>query len=163
MSAPTFFTHAEIAAVLSDVNPFQNFLLNFFGREYLSPDKEIHFDKIAKDLRISTFQGYRRPGEVIPQRGYQVASLKPGYIKDKETVDPDHVFIRRPGQPLATPLSPGEQYAASVADIAGRMVERLHRRMELMAVQLFKAGSYNMKGEDLDVTGYFSNSHSCYG
>lgn len=152
MSAPTYFRHDEISGVISDIIPFQSFLSMFFGYEHLSQTKEIHFDKIAKDLRISTFQGPRRPAEVTKQRGFNVSSLKPGYIKDKVTVDNDHVFSRRPGQLLTAPLTPEQNYAASVVDLAAQAVTRLNRRLEWMAAQLFQAGSYNMIGEDVNVT-----------
>lgn len=158
MATPTFFEHNEIAAVISDVNPFQNFLLNFFGSEHLSPDEKINFDRISPDNRISVFVNPRRAGEVQKQRGFAVDSYKPGYIKDKDLVDPKHVFRRRAGQAFNAPLSPAQQYAAIVADLARGQVERLNRRLELMAAQLLLGGAYNMTGKDLDVNVDFARN-----
>lgn len=151
MATPTFFEHNEIAGVISDVNPFQNFLLNFFGSEHLSPDEKVNFDRISADNRMAVFVNPRRAGEVQKQRGFQVDSYKPGYIKDKDTVDPKHVFRRAAGQPLNAPLSPEERYAAIVADLAAGQLLRLNRRLELMAAQLLIGGTYNMTGIDIDV------------
>lgn len=151
MATPNFFEHNEIVSVISDVNPFQNFLLNFFGSEHLSTDEKIHFDRIQADNRISVFVNPRRPGQVAKQRGFSVDSYKPGYIKDKDTVDPKHVFRRRAGQPFNAPLSGAERYAAIVADLASLQVERLYRRLELMAAQLLLNGQYTMTGDDISV------------
>ena len=133
------------------MNPFQNFLLNFFGSEYLSSDEKINFDRISADNRISVFVNPRKPGEVAKQRGFQVDSYKPGYIKDKDIVDPKHVFKRRAGQPFNNALTPDQRYAAILADLASKQVTRLYRRMELMAAQLLLSGTYNMTGKDIDV------------
>lgn len=151
MATPTFFEHNEIVAVISDVNPFQNFLLNFFGSEHLSQDEKINFDRISPDNRLAVFVSPRSQGLVQKQRGFATDSYKPGYIKDKDVVDPKHVFRRRPGQPMNTNMSPAERYAAIVADLAAKQVERLYRRLELMAAQLLLNGSYNMTGKDIDV------------
>lgn len=150
MSA-SFFKHDEIAAVLSDVNPFNNFLLNFFGSEHVTDDENINFDKIDPDNRLAVFVNPRRPGEVVKTRGYKVNSYKPGYIKDKELVDPKHVFNRRPGEAMSAPLTPAQRYQATVVDIARRQKERLYRRLELMAANFLLAGTYTMTGTDISV------------
>jgi hypothetical protein len=153
MATPTFFEHNEIAAVISDVNPFQNFLLNFFGSEHLSPDEKISFDRISPDKRISVFVNPRKPGEVQKRRGFAVDSYKPGYTKDKDTVDPKHVIRRSAGQAFNTNQSPAERYAAILIDIAAGQLERLNRRLELMSAQLLIGGAYDMTadGETIEV------------
>jgi len=151
MADNTFFTHHEIVDVISDVQPWDNFLLNFFGMEHHSQDEKIHFDRIADDRRISVFVNPRRPGQVIKSRGFAVDSYKPGYVKDKRTVDHKHVFNRRPGQPIQSPLSPSERYAATVVDLAAMQVRSLYRRLEWMAAELLLNGTYDMVGDDLNV------------
>lgn len=151
MSAPDFFTHNEIAGVLSDVVPFENFLLNFFGSEHITNDKQINFDHIDPDNRLAVFVNPRIPGKVVKDRGFSVRSYKPGYIKDKVTVESDHPFTRRPGEPLMTNITPAQRYAATVVDLAAQQKQRLYRRLELMASQLLLAGTYRMTGEEIDV------------
>jgi hypothetical protein len=151
MATPTFFSHEEIVAVISDVNPFQSFLLNFFGSEHLSNDEKINFDRLSKDERIAVFVNPRRPGEVNKQRGFSVDSYKPGYIKDKDTIDFKHVIRRRAGQPFNAAVSPEQNYAAIVADLAANQVTKIYRRLELMAAQLLLNGTYDMVGKDLNV------------
>lgn len=151
MAEPTFFTHDEIIAVISDIIPSSNFLLDSFGQEHLSPDQQINFDKIEDDKRIAVFVNPRRPGEVIKNRGHEVRSYQPGYIKDKRTIDPKHVFSRKAGQPMNTVISPAERYAATVVDLSLLQIAALYRTLQLMASQLLLDGKYNMKGKDLDV------------
>jgi len=160
MAAPTFFTHNEIVDVITDVKPFQNFLLNFFGQEYLSTDEQINFDKISDDKRIAVFINPRRPGEVIKTRGSSVVSYRPGYIKDKRTIDPTHVFKRKAGQPMNSGLTPSERYAATVVDLALVQVNALYRRLEWMAAQLLLNGTYDMKGDDINVNVDFARKSS---
>lgn len=151
MAEPTFFTHDEIVAVIGDIKPFNNFLLGFFGQEYLSTDEKINFDKIEDDKRIAVFINPRRPGEVIKNRGSSVASYKPGYVKDKRTIDHTHVFKRKAGQPMNSPLSPSQRYEATLVDLAALQVKALYRRFEWMAAQLLLNGTYDMKGDDINV------------
>jgi len=151
MATPTFFTHNEIVDVISDIKPVQNFLLSFFGNEYLSTDEQINFDKLADDKRIAVFVNPRRPGEVIKSRGSSVVSYKPGYIKDKRTVDPTHIFKRTPGQPMNSPMTPAQRYAATVMSLSLTQIKALNRRLEWMAAQLLLNGTYDMKGDDIDV------------
>lgn len=147
-----FFTHAEIAGVLSDISPFQRFLLNFFSQGHYSEDEKIYFDRIQEDLRVSIFQGPNRPATVTKQRGFSVEAYEPGYIKDKITVSAKQVIKRRPGQPLSAAMSAEEKFAAIIAQEAQNMLTRFYRRLELMAAQLLIAGSYSMVGEDVNVT-----------
>lgn len=149
--AVSFFKHDEIMEVLSDVVPFDNFLLNFFSSEHVTDDENINFDKIDPDNRIAIFVNPRRPGEVMKTRGFKVASYKPGYIKDKMLIEPQHVFNRRAGEPMYSPMSNAERYAATLVDLALKQRERLYRRLELMAGQFLLSGKYNMTGVDLDV------------
>lgn len=151
MSDPTFFTHNEIVDVISDIQMPQHFLLNSFSREYLSSDQQINFDKISDDKRIAVFVNPRRPGVVLSQRGSSVVSYKPGYIKDKRTIDPTHVFYRKAGQPMNSGLTPHERYAATVVDLSQIQITALLRRLEWMASQLLLKGKYTMSGDDMNV------------
>ena len=152
MADPDFFSHAEITGVLSDLNPHQPFMLNFFGREHLSNDKKIYFDKLVKDLRIAVFISPNIPGKARKKKGFEVQAYEPGYIKEKDLILPDHVFTRRPGEPMATPMTPAQRYQATVVDLSLDQKMRLDRRLEWMATQLLLAGQYRMQGEGLDVT-----------
>jgi hypothetical protein len=147
-----YFTHTEIEEVLSDIVPFQNYMLNSFGKEHITNDTKIHFDRITADKRIAVFVSPRVVGKARSKRGFAVDSYEPGYIRDKEIILPNHVFTRRPGEKMAAPMTPAQRYAATVVDLAVLQRERLYRRLELMATELLLDGSYRMKGEGIDVT-----------
>lgn len=146
------FTHNEIVDVIRDEVPFQPFLLEMaFGNGFITNDQQINFDKIDPSRRMSVFVNPRKPGEVTKEKGFSVRTYKPGYIKDKKTVDHDYVFKRRPGEPLSMPMSPAERYAATVAAQSLDMLEALRRRLEWMASNLLIAGKYTMVGTGISV------------
>lgn len=146
-----YFLHEEIEEVLSDVVPFSNFLLDNFSKEYITNDTRIDFDKIEADKRIAVFVSPRIPGKARKQKSFQVHAYEPGYIRDKDIILPSHVFTRRAGEKMGSPMSPAERYQATVIDIAAKQRERLYRRLELMAAELLLAGQYRMTGEGIDV------------
>ena len=146
------FTHNEIVAVIRDEVPFQPFLLSTaFGMEYITDDQDINFDQVDPDRRMSIFVNPRVPGQVAPDRGFAVRSYKPGYIKDKASIDPSYVFKRRVGEPLNQRMSNAERYAATVAGQAIDMLTRRDRRLEWMAAQLLLSGTYTMSGTGISV------------
>ena len=151
MATTPFFTHAEISGVLSEVVPWQPFILQHFAQEHVTNDKVIYFDKIAPDNRIAVFVNPRIPGKARTTKGFSVESYQPGYMKEKDLVLPDHVFARRPGESMGQPLTPEARYAATVVDIAEKQLERRSRRLELMATDLLLYGAYTMSGEQHEV------------
>jgi hypothetical protein len=146
------FTHNEIVDVISDNAPFQPFLLDTaFGQSFITDDRQINFDKIDPQKRMSVFVNPRVPGKVTKEKGFAVRTYQPGYVKDKKTVDHDYVFKRRPGESLVMPMTPSERYAATVAAQSLEMLQALRRRLEWMAANLLLLGKYRMTGDSIDV------------
>jgi hypothetical protein len=146
------FEHAEIDGVLSDIIPFENFMLNWFPQVHLSPYKHFYFDQVYQDDRVSPFVNPRETAELSKSRGFDVKAYTPGYIKDKAQVEPDHVFNRRAGEAMAAPMSNDERYRATIVDIAARLKDRYMRNLEIQACQLLMNGSYTMKGSGITET-----------
>lgn len=142
-----FYTHAEITGILQEGNlDFQPFMSLNFSAQHVTNEDRIYFDKIEADRRISVFQSARLPGVARTSKGYQTESYKPGYIKDKELILPNHVRTRRAGQPMSKPLNPAENYMATLVDKAALLVTRFRRTIEIMATQLLLSDSYSMAG-----------------
>lgn len=149
---PDFFTHDEIAAVIDPNQTFRPFLLELaFGREYITNDRKISFDNLPIDKRIAVFQSPRTIGKVNRVRGFEVSQIEPGYMKPKNSVDPDHVFTRMAGEPMLAPLTPEARYNATVIDLAYKQGVRISRTQEVMASQLLRDGRYTMEGEGIDI------------
>lgn len=148
--ALTFFDHAEITGILQEGNlDFQPFMSLNFSSQHITNEDRIYFDKIEADRRISVFQSARLPGVARTSKGYSVESYKPGYIKDKELILPNHVRTRRAGQPMSKPLNPEENYMATMTDKAALLVERFRRSIEIMATNLLLSDSYSMAGDGI--------------
>ncbi len=149
--ATSYFEHEDIAAVITEAKPFMPFFLQFFGMQYITDDRKIDFDKIPTDKRIAPFVSPRLQGKVIREKGFEVQVYKPGYIKDKAAIDPEHVFARRAGEPMGKPLTNAQRHAAIVGDQSVSMYERFQRRLEVMAAEFIRNGKYTMKGDELSV------------
>lgn len=148
------FSHHEIAAVLQDEkDTFQPFLLDLAFGSQMNFDgmTQIDFDKIDPDRRMSVFTSPRVQGKVQKERGFAVRSYKPGYIKEKETVDFDNLIKRRAGEAYNSGMTASQRYAVTMTAKAQKMRERKARRLEWMASQFLLNGKYNMVGEGLDV------------
>jgi hypothetical protein len=146
-----FYTHAEITGILQEGNlDFQPFMSLNFAAQHVTDEDRIYFDKIVADKRISVFQSARIPGVARTSRGYQTESFKPGYIKDKELILPNHVRTRRAGQPMSKPLNPEENYKATMVDKAAELVTRFRRTLEIMASDLLLYDNYSMAGAGID-------------
>jgi hypothetical protein len=146
----TFFDHAEITGILQEGNlDFQPFMSLNFAAQHVTNEDRIYFDKIEADKRISVFQSARLPGVARTSKGYSVESYKPGYIKDKELILPNHVRTRRAGQPMSKPLNPAENYMATMVDKAALLVERFRRSIEIMTTNLLLDDSYSMAGNGI--------------
>lgn len=142
-----FYTHAEITGILQEGNlDFQPFMSLNFSAQHITDEDRIYFDRIEADKRISVFQSARIPGVARTSKGYQTESFKPGYIKDKELILPNHVRTRRAGQPMSKPLNPAENYAATLVDKAALLITRFRRSLEIMATGLLLDDSYSMAG-----------------
>ncbi len=146
-----FYTHAEITGILQEGNlDFQPFMSLNFSAQHITNEDRIYFDKIEADKRISVFQSARIPGVARTSKGYKTESFKPGYIKDKELILPNHVRTRRAGQPMSKPLNPSENYKATLVDKAALLVERFRRTLEIMATDLLLNDSYSMAGSGIN-------------
>ena len=142
------YTTYDIAAVIDKTIPFVPYFLGAYGRVYNTDKQTIHFEEIPDDRRISPFVSPLVKGKVARQRGANISVFAPGYIKDKETIDPQGHFTRVVGEPVNGSLTPGQRLQAAMVARGNAIQRRFLRRMEVMASQLTINGKYTMEGED---------------
>lgn len=148
------FTHAEIAAVLSEFKLPDNappFLLSTFNSAFtaLQGQEKIYFDRISPDNRIAALVSPRVAGKARTKKGFSVDSYEPAYIKEYDNYLPTQSFTRRPGDPLNGKLSPSEHYAAAITDMARQQLIRIRRTLNIMASQLYRTGGIIMAGDGI--------------
>ena len=142
------YTDWEIATVINKTTPFAEHYLQGFGMVYTTDKKTVDFEHIADDRRISPFVSPYVQGQAARKRGSTVTSFQPGYIKDKETVDPDDTFRRTVGEQPVGQMTPGQRLEAAMIASGLKIDTRYRRRMEVMASQLIINGFYIMQGKD---------------
>ncbi|MCL2829415.1 MAG: major capsid protein [Betaproteobacteria bacterium] len=138
-----------LVEVIGGLEPFETFLLSlFFPGVITFETSSISFDKVSEDMRLAPFVSPLVAGKVMKQLGSEMRTFKPAYLKPKDVVDPERVFVRRPGEQIGGTLSPEQRRNAIIADILADHRKRILRRMEHMAAQILLTGKVVVEGED---------------
>lgn len=132
-------------------NPFW---LQFFPGQINFTTEKIAFDKVNLDYRrMAPFVAPNVQGRVMTTEGYSTVEFKPAYVKPKHIVDPDQVFIRRPGEALMTgSLSPAQRREAIIADILYRHAQMHIMTREWMAARAIIDAKVTIAGDDYPTT-----------
>lgn len=136
--------------------PPDNFWLRDYPRLFTSEKRKIYFDDIApKDRRLAPFVAPNVQGRVMRSRGQTMSSFEPAYVKPKHVVDPSKALVRRPGEPLSSLASLGndsvtleQRFDAHVAANIITERELIERRWEWMACHATVYGAVTVDGED---------------
>lgn len=155
------YSNTEIQEVLDDGDVFQptNFLLDLgFSDSMMTTDDVILFDKVSRDMRISTYVGSGTKAKARPKRGFETQMYLPAYVKDLEIIRPTDIVHRMAGEKLAQPRTPQERYMLQLIQRADLMRNRLTRLKQKMAAQLLKEGKVTAKGDGIDVTVDFNRN-----
>lgn len=129
------------------------FLLDIaFPGQVEQETEEIHFDRIAEDLRIAPFVSPQVPGRARAKRGFQVEIFKPAYVKPLDQLRPADLKKRLAGEPLGGAFSNAERALAHIGNLLGAHRIAIRRRLEVMAAEFFRTGKLTIAGEDYPTT-----------
>ena len=138
-----------LLTVVAGLAPFEAFLIKLFFPNLVTFDtSSISFDLVAEDMRLAPFVSPLVAGKVIKDKGGNLKSFKPAYLKPKSVVDPERVMMRRPGEALGGRLSAAARRNAIIADILQEHRKKIVRRLEFMAAQVLLTGKVVVTGED---------------
>lgn len=130
--------------VIDRVNPF---LYNLaFGMEQIFETEEVYFDKVERARRLAPLVHPGDVGQAERLRGFNAASLVPGYVKPKHVIEPNRMLRRRPGERLLGEMSPAERRDAIILDTLKIQDDQIARREEYMACQLIQTGGLTLSG-----------------
>ncbi len=130
--------------VIDRPNPF---LWNLaFGMEQQFETEEVYFDKVERARRLAPLVHPGDVGQAERLRGFNAASLVPGYVKPKHVIEPNRMLRRRPGERLLGEFSPEERRAMIVMDTLKIQDDQITRREEQMACQLIQTGGLVLEG-----------------
>lgn len=139
-------TMLDIVRTVGKFEPF--FLSVFFPSVVNSPNETIHFDAVSEDVVMAPFVSPVIAGKVHKERGGELRTFKPAYVKPKHAVKPNQLLKRRPGEAYLGNLTPAQRKQAAVTDNLMRQDKAISAREEWMAAQAVLTGSVTVVGED---------------
>jgi len=139
-------TMLDIVRTVGKYEPF--FLSTFFPSVVNSPSETIHFDAVVEDVVMAPFVSPVVAGKVHKERGGELRTFKPAYVKPKHAVKPSQLLKRRPGEAYLGNLTPAQRKQAIITDNLMRQDKAISAREEWMAAQAVLTGSVTVVGED---------------
>lgn len=128
-----------------------NYWLGMFGQEIQFTTEEIDFSKIQENRKIAPLVVPTSQGVPIYSAAEERASVKPAYVKPKDTVSASRVIRRTAGfgeLNSSQPMTPMQRYQAIVADILRQHREAIERRWEWMACEAVVNGSITLEDDN---------------
>jgi hypothetical protein len=128
-----------------------NYWLGMFTQEIQFTTEEIDFSKIQENRKIAPLVVPTSQGVPIYSAAEERASVKPAYVKPKDTVSASRVIRRAAGfgeLNSSQPMSPMQRYQAIVADILRQHREAIERRWEWMACEAVVNGSITLEDDN---------------
>lgn len=143
------YTTTTLLAAVSQLDPFEPFLLNLMFPEVVTFDsEEIAFDKIAVEQGLAPFVSPYIAGKPRREKGGSVRSFVAPSLKPKDVVKPDRALKRRPGEGMGGTLSAEQRMNAIRMDILDEHRKLIMRRMEWMAAQFLRTGKIIVEGDE---------------
>lgn len=144
------FSTSTLNAIVQDLRvPAAGFAQKYFGQMQTFETEEIHFDIDNKPRRIAPFVSPLVGGKIVKSRGFQTATFKPAYVKDKRVFHPARSIKRAMGERIGgEPMSPDQRQQVLLMQDLQDQLEMLERRLEWMASQALLNGSITVAGED---------------
>lgn len=143
-----FSTNTMLAVVESLVKPSQFLLTRYFPAIQTETSEEIHFDVMDKTRSLAPFVSPVVAGQIINQKGYTTNTFKPAYIKDKRVFDANRPLKRMAGEQIGGSLDPMDRLRMILANEVIDQVERIQRRLEVMAAEALRTGALTITGEN---------------
>lgn len=144
------FTTNVLTAIVQDLRVPQTGLLDkYFTGSIVEDSEEIHFDVDTNPRRIAPFVSPLVAGQVVRSRGFQTATFKPAYVKDKRVFTPNRSIKRVMGEKMGGgQYTPEQRMMILVAQDLEDQLKMVRRRMEWMAAQALYGGAITVVGDN---------------
>lgn len=144
------FSTETLAAIVSDLRaPKQGFAAAYFGTVSQDESEEIHFDIENKPRRMAPFVSPLVAGKIVKSRGFQTATFKPAYIKDKRIFSPNRALKRTMGERIGGgDLSPQERMQILLVNDLQDQLDMIETRLEWMATKALIDGAVTVSGAE---------------
>lgn len=144
------FSTSTLRAIVRDLRmPRAGVLSKYFTQVSQDTSEEIHFDIDNKPRRIAPFVSPLVAGKVVQGRGFQTATFKPAYVKDKRAFHPSRGLKRAMGERIGGgELSPEQRMQLLLVQDLEDQLDMLTRRLEWMAMRALYDGKVTVSGDD---------------
>jgi hypothetical protein len=103
---PDLFSTDVLTRVVASLLGNPQFLLDrYFGTVQTELSEDIHFDTLDGKRRISPFVSPLVEGQIITDKGFKTATLRPAYIKYTRVFDMNRPLKRSPGEQIGGTLN----------------------------------------------------------
>lgn len=146
----TVFSTQELLGVYRELEPTQEFWLNFFPGMFMSDQERIEWSKITNHRHLAPLVLPTAQGRPTFRAEENMTSVKPGYLKPKDPVQAAAMMNRRVGLGeigQTRPLSPSARYQATVAAVLQKHRSDIERRWEWMAAQALLYGKITLEDD----------------
>ncbi len=140
------YSTEDMFAAMREMKELQPFWLRWFPNVYYSEVEKIEWSKIPERRRLAPFV----QGKPVYGDDEDLYSVRPAYVKPKDTVSPSRLLKRTAGfgeLGQQMPLTPQQRYDAIVMDIMYEHRTTIERRWEWMACQALLNAEITMEGE----------------
>lgn len=155
-----FSTNTMLGVIDSLVKPSQFLLNRYFGAIQTEQSEEIHFDVMDKTRSLAPFVSPVVAGQIVNSKGFTTSTFKPAYIKDKRVFDANRPLKRMAGEPLTGSLNPANRLRVILANEVVDQVERIQRRLEVMAAEALRTGALTITGDNYPTANVNFNRNS---
>lgn len=142
-------THT-LLQVASRMNPTSDYWLGLcFNRQVTSDKEKIDFEKLSRNKRVlAPFAMPMANGKPIVKQASRVMEFAPGYIKLKDTYNPQRAISRPVGNLLTeNSPSPEQNYQSWKGEAMQQHRQAIERTWEWMAAQAILNGAVTVEGE----------------
>lgn len=141
--------------VLEQRKTSRTFMRNTFfgpagtGRAF--PTRAVDIDIIKGRRRMAPFVSPKHAGKLIEDRGREMRTYKPSYLKPKLALTPTDMYTRQPGNVIYQGnMTPAQMAGQAMGRRLAELDDMLNRREEWMSVQAIVNGKVEVKGEGID-------------
>lgn len=145
----TVYTTQELAAVVASMKRPSTALLDRYFAVERAFDTEAVLVDIEKGGRtVAPFVAPHVPAKAQAQTGFSTNVIQPAYIKELSEFRPEGALSRDLGEQVGGEFTPEERMNRRLLRELEIKIQRINRRLEVMAAASLRAGALTIVGED---------------
>ncbi|QGF20877.1 major head protein [Serratia phage JS26] len=140
---------ATLLGLLRRTENIQYFWQNLYTRQINFDTAMIYLERVyRKNKKLAAFVAPNVQAGLNRLEGYTTEAVSPAYIKEKDVVDINLPFVRRPGEALITgSMTPEQRRMAWIAEFSDQHEVKIRNRWEWMSAMAAINGSITIESE----------------